>query len=58
MILEYILKEVAKYGRAIIKRIYGDFSSGCLKGWEENLFHFLLKPLTSLLIPNINMPRI
>ncbi|HRA90933.1 MAG TPA: nuclease, partial [Acinetobacter sp.] len=30
-----VLEEVAKYGIASVKRIYGDWSNPALKGWYE-----------------------
>lgn len=32
-----IFQEVATFGDAIVRRIYGDFASGGLKGWEDVL---------------------
>lgn len=36
-----ILEEVAKYGIASVKRVYGDWSSETLKNWRDILLpHF------------------
>ncbi len=35
--IESILEEVAKYGIASVKRVYGDWSSESLKKWRDVL---------------------
>jgi len=41
-LLKEILEEVAKYGKATIRRIYGDWTTAQMKGWKEiiNLHSF------------------
>lgn len=41
-LLQNILEEVAKYGKATIRRIYGDWTTTGMKGWKEviNLHSF------------------
>jgi uncharacterized LabA/DUF88 family protein len=41
-LLKEILEEVAKYGKATIRRIYGDWTSNQMKGWKDiiNLYSF------------------
>lgn len=40
-----IMAEIAKYGVASAKRIYGDWSSPCLKSWQDNLLRYALVPV-------------
>lgn len=40
-----IMAEIAKYGQASAKRIYGDWSSPHLKGWQDNLLKYALVPI-------------
>lgn len=40
-----IMAEIAKYGVASAKRIYGDWSSPHLKGWQNNLLKHALVPV-------------
>ncbi|MDG6882487.1 NYN domain [Phocoenobacter uteri] len=40
-----IMAEIAKYGVASAKRIYGDWSSPHLKGWKDNLLKHALIPV-------------
>ncbi|MDP8080095.1 NYN domain-containing protein [Phocoenobacter skyensis] len=40
-----IMAEIAKYGVASAKRIYGDWSSSHLKGWQDNLLKHALIPV-------------
>ncbi|MBS1534729.1 MAG: NYN domain-containing protein [Bacteroidetes bacterium] len=41
-LLKEILEEVAKYGKATIRRIYGDWTTNQMKGWKDviNLYSF------------------
>ncbi|MGG7644690.1 NYN domain-containing protein [Rhodovulum sp. YNF3179] len=41
---EAIFEEIASLGEASVRRIYGDFSSGQLKGWSDRLAHYALVP--------------
>jgi uncharacterized LabA/DUF88 family protein len=44
-IIEPLLAEVAKYGRASVKRIYGDWTKPNLKGWKEVLLEHAIQPI-------------
>ena len=43
--IEPILEEVAKYGIASVKRVYGDWSSETLKRWREVLLPHAITPV-------------
>ena len=43
-IIEGLLNEVAKYGIASVKRIYGDWTSTNLRSWKEKLLLFAIQP--------------
>ncbi len=44
-IFEYLLQEIAKYGEATVKRIYGDFTSPQSSQWRAILNKFAIKPM-------------
>lgn len=44
-IFEYLLPEIAKYGEATVKRIYGDFTSPQSTQWRSLLNKFAIKPV-------------
>ncbi len=44
-IFEYLLPEIAKYGEATVKRIYGDFTSPQSAQWRSLLNKFAIKPV-------------
>jgi uncharacterized LabA/DUF88 family protein len=44
-IIEGLLNEVAKYGVASIKRIYGDWTNTKLRLWKEHLLEFAIQPI-------------
>ena len=44
-IIEGLLDEIAKYGIAGIKRIYGDWTSGHLRSWKEKLLEHAIQPI-------------
>lgn len=44
-IFEYLLPEIAKYGEATVKRIYGDFTSPQSAQWRSILNKFAIKPV-------------
>jgi len=44
-IVEGLLSEVAKYGTANVKRIYGDWTTSGLKGWKEILLQYSIQPI-------------
>ena len=44
-IVEELLSEIAKYGTASIKRIYGDWTGPNLKGWKEVLLEYAIQPI-------------
>ncbi len=44
-IVDALLAEIAKYGTASVKRIYGDWTSPQLKGWKEVLLTHSIQPI-------------
>lgn len=44
-VIEGILAEVASHGEAIVKRIYGDFTSSRSSSWKGTLQKFAIKPV-------------
>ena len=44
-IVDGLLSEIAKYGTANVKRIYGDWTLPGLKGWKESLLQFSIQPI-------------
>jgi len=44
-VIEALLAEVAKYGVASVKRIYGDFTSTQLGGWKKALLQHSINPV-------------
>lgn len=44
-IIEGLLAEIAKYGTANVKRIYGDWTLPGLKGWKEVLLQYSIQPI-------------
>ncbi|MDR1445902.1 MAG: NYN domain-containing protein [Treponema sp.] len=44
-IIEGLLDEVAKYGVASVKRIYGDWTSTNLRSWKAKLLEYAIQPI-------------
>jgi uncharacterized LabA/DUF88 family protein len=44
-IVEGLLAEVAKFGSASVKRIYGDWTTPNLASWKSNLLEFSIQPI-------------
>jgi uncharacterized LabA/DUF88 family protein len=44
-IIDGLLDEVAKYGVASVKRIYGDWTSTNLRSWKERLLEYAIQPI-------------
>lgn len=44
-VVEGLLAEVAKYGTATVKRIYGDWTGPQLKGWKDALLRHAIQPI-------------
>jgi len=44
-IIEGLLAEVAKYGTANVKRIYGNWTDEKLKGWKATLLEHSIQPM-------------
>ncbi len=44
-IVEGLLAEIAKFGTANVKRIYGNWTSDSLKGWNETLLEHSIQPM-------------
>ncbi len=40
-----ILTEITRYGTANIRRAYGDWSAGTLKGWKDKLHEYAVRPI-------------
>jgi uncharacterized LabA/DUF88 family protein len=45
LIIEGLLAEVAKYGVASVKRIYGDWTSTNLRSWKDKLLDYAIQPI-------------
>ncbi len=43
--IEVILEEIAKFGTASVKRIYGDWGVESLKNWQDKLLPFAITPV-------------
>jgi len=44
-IIDGLLSEIANYGTANVKRIYGDWTSSGLKGWKDVLLNYSIQPI-------------
>ncbi|WTW98179.1 NYN domain-containing protein [Streptomycetaceae bacterium NBC_01309] len=44
-IADSLLAEVARYGTAHVKRVYGDWTGTALKGWKEQLLRLSIQPV-------------
>ncbi|GAB4187898.1 MAG: NYN domain-containing protein [Calditrichia bacterium] len=44
-IIEGLLSEIAKYGIATVKRIYGDWTQSRLGGWKDVLLEYSIQPI-------------
>lgn len=44
-VIEAVLEEVASFGEAIVKRIYGDFTASTSAQWKKVLAKFAIKPV-------------
>lgn len=44
-IIEELLAEIAKYGTANVKRIYGDWTNPHLKSWKDFLLKYSIQPI-------------
>ncbi len=44
-IIEGLLAEIAKYGIASVKRIYGDWTSQKLRSWKDSLLEYSIQPI-------------
>jgi uncharacterized protein (TIGR00288 family) len=45
VIVEGLLAEIAKYGIASVKRIYGDWTSTNLRSWKDKLLEYAIQPV-------------
>ena len=43
--IDGLLAEIANYGVASVKRIYGDWTQPSLKGWKEILLQHSIQPM-------------
>ncbi|BAU10664.1 hypothetical protein LEP3755_11550 [Leptolyngbya sp. NIES-3755] len=44
-LIEPLLEEVAKYGTANVKRVYGDWTGNQLNGWKSKLHKYAIQPI-------------
>lgn len=44
-LLKEVLEEVSKYGKATIRRIYGDWTSQYMNGWKDQLNLYSISPI-------------
>ena len=44
-IIGNLLEEIAKYGSATVKRIYGDWTTQRLGGWKDSLLKYSIQPI-------------
>ncbi len=44
-LLKYMLEEVSKYGKATIRRIYGDWTIPQMNSWKESLNQYSINPI-------------
>ena len=44
-LVEPLLKEIARYGSAHVKRIYGDWTNQSLNAWKSKLHKFAIQPI-------------
>jgi hypothetical protein len=44
-LLKFMLEEVSKYGKATIRRIYGDWTTPHMNSWKEALNHHSISPI-------------
>lgn len=44
-VIEGLLAEIARFGEAIVKRIYGDFTTSTSSQWKKVLHKFAIKPV-------------
>ena len=44
-IVDSLLAEIANYGTANVKRIYGDWTGAGLKGWKDVLLQYSIQPM-------------
>ena len=49
-VIENLLAEIARYGEATVKRIYGDFTAPASSSWKKVLQQFAIKPVQSLFL--------
>ena len=43
--IDFIINELANYGAVMVRKIYGNWKSDRLKGWEEVLLDYALAPV-------------
>lgn len=44
-LIKELLEEVSKYGKATIRRIYGDWTTSHMKGWKEVINQYSINPI-------------
>ena len=50
-IIDALLAEIAKYGVASVRRIYGDWTTTLLRGWKDVLLEHAIQPIHNFAIP-------
>jgi hypothetical protein len=44
-LIKHIIEEVSKYGKATIRRIYGDWTASQMNSWKEVINHHSISPI-------------
>jgi len=44
-LIDKMLAEVSKYGLAIIRRVYGDWTTSNMAGWKDSLQTYAIQPI-------------
>jgi hypothetical protein len=57
-IIASLLSEIANYGVASVKRIYGDWTTPGLKGWKEVLLEYSIQQCSNLPTQRVKMQPI
>lgn len=50
-VIKELLDEIAKYGVASVKRIYGNWTSPQLQSWKDTLLKYSIQPVQQEVIP-------
>jgi hypothetical protein len=44
-LIKHIIEEVSKYGKATVRRIYGDWTASQMNSWKEVINHYSISPI-------------